>query len=250
MKGTPVAEPGSPAAGVMHLRALGTTVTVAVDRVDAMEVAEVVLRHELEAIDRACSRFRGDSELYDLYAGGGRPVQVGALLFEAVSVACAVAQDTGGAVDPTVGRAVEALGYDRDFADVPSRRASRHTAPIPAPGWWCIDLDEEARSIAVPTGVRLDLGATAKALVADRAARHRVGHRCRGPGLCGWRCGRGGRCTRRRMAGRDRAEQHRTFQERSRGISHGGWPRQLEYRRAVLAPGGPACASHRRSGHR
>lgn len=171
MEGTSVAGSRARAAGITHLHALGTTVTMAVDRVDALDVAESVLCHELDAIDRACSRFRADSELHNLYTAGGRPVRVSALLYEAVSVACAVAERTGGAVDPTVGHSVEALGYDRDFAEVPAFGGPLRRRPVPAPGWWRIDLDDRARSVAVPAGVRIDLGATAKALVADRAAR-------------------------------------------------------------------------------
>jgi FAD:protein FMN transferase len=73
-------------------------------------------------------------------------------------------------VDPTVGQAVAALGYDRDFVQVAVMGESLRTRPVPAPGWWRIELDASERSIAVPRGVRLDLGASAKALVADRAA--------------------------------------------------------------------------------
>jgi thiamine biosynthesis lipoprotein len=171
MDGEPLANPVERAAGVTHLRALGTTVTLALDRNDALVVAETILRDELDAIDRACSRFRPDSEIRCLDAAGGRPVRASALLYEAVSVACAVAERTGGVVDPTVGRAVEALGYDRDFVEVPAIGPPILSEPVPAPGWWLIELDAQERSIAVPPGVRLDLGATAKALVADRAAR-------------------------------------------------------------------------------
>src|ERR1700688_2509452 len=169
MDGAPLANTVVPAAGVTHMRALGTTVTLAVGHSDALQVAEAVLRDELDANDHACSRFRPDSEIWNLYAGG-RFVQASALLFEAVSVASVVAERTGGAVDPTVGQAVEALGYDRDFAEVPAIGASLRTKPVPAPGWWLVELDNKTHSVAVPSGVRLDLGATAKALVADRAA--------------------------------------------------------------------------------
>ena len=169
MEGALVAGRG-PTGEVIQLRALGTTVTVVVDRHGVTDAVESVLRAELEAIDRACSRFRSDAEIHDLYGADGRPVQVSELLYEAVSVACAVAERTDGAVDPTIGRAVEALGYDRDFAELSAQGAPLRTPPIPAPGWWCIDLDDHARSIAVPPGVCLDLGATAKAFVADRAA--------------------------------------------------------------------------------
>ncbi len=158
-----------PGPGRLHLRALGTTVTLAVTDTEVLSAAEAVLRDELDAIDRACSRFRPDSEIWRLYRDG-RPVQASPLLYEAVSIACAVAERSGGAVDPTVGNAVEALGYDRDFSDVPALGGPLVMAPVPAPGWWLIELDDKARSVAVPRGVRLDLGASAKALVADRAA--------------------------------------------------------------------------------
>jgi thiamine biosynthesis lipoprotein len=156
---------------VRHKKALGTTVTLAVDPADPIELAEEMLVRELDAIDRACSRFRADSEIWRLYASGGSSVRVSPLLFEAIATACSVAQMTGGAVDPTVGAAVEALGYDRDFAEVRSLAAPLRSEPRPAPGWWRVELDAPSRSVRVPAGVRLELGASAKALAADRCAR-------------------------------------------------------------------------------
>jgi thiamine biosynthesis lipoprotein len=38
------------------------------------------------------------------------------------------------------------------------------------PGWRCVEVDERERVVRLPPGVELDLGATAKALAADRAA--------------------------------------------------------------------------------
>jgi hypothetical protein len=123
-----------PAGAVTQLHALGTTVTLAVDDHRTLAEAEAILREELEAIDRACSRFRSDSEIWSLYAQR-RAVQVSPLLYEAVVVALKVAERTEGAVDPTVGLAVEKLGYDRDFADVPAVGPPLDTAPTGAPGW-------------------------------------------------------------------------------------------------------------------
>src|SRR5439155_25516009 len=40
----------------------------------------------------------------------------------------------------------------------------------PAAGWRRVELDEDRRSIRIPAGVELDLGATARAPAADRAA--------------------------------------------------------------------------------
>ena len=137
---------------------------------EAIDLAEEVLRRELGAIDRACSRFQEGSEICRAARAHGRPVLVSPLLADAVAAALAVAEMTGGAVDPTVGAAVIDLGYDRDFEAVPADSA-RPMAPLrPAPGWRCVELDPRRRLLRVPPGVVLDLGATAKAFAADRAA--------------------------------------------------------------------------------
>ena len=155
-------------------KAIGTTASVVVQQPDAAGFAEQLLAAELEAVDLACSRFRPDSELEMLHAHAGRPVVVGELLFEALRVACRVAARTGGAVDPTVGNAIAALGYDADLDVVRARPSSGHAGPPPALGPVAgdahIQLDAEDRTVRIPRGVRLDLGSTAKALAADRAA--------------------------------------------------------------------------------
>jgi thiamine biosynthesis lipoprotein len=67
-----------------------------------------------------------------------------------------------------VAPALVALGYDRDFADVhPDGDA---VAGVPAAGWRSVRWDPKRRSITVPKGAALDLGATAKGWAADRAA--------------------------------------------------------------------------------
>ncbi|WP_235747646.1 FAD:protein FMN transferase [Nocardia coffeae] len=124
----------------------------------------------LDAVDRACSRFRDDSELSGLSAHPGRPVVIGPLFAEYLRAALAVAESTAGDVDPTVGAALERLGYDRDYALVANTDTA---APIqavftPRTDWTTVLLDE--RTVTVPRGVRLDLGATAKAIAADRCA--------------------------------------------------------------------------------
>ncbi|HVA04171.1 MAG TPA: FAD:protein FMN transferase [Acidimicrobiales bacterium] len=153
------------------MRAIGTTAIVAVTETAKVDKAARILRDELFAIDAACSRFRTDSELSALHRADGIRVEVTPLLFDAITVACDVARRTDGAVDPTVGSAIEALGYDRDYADLDFLGADLDDAPRPAPGWWQIDLDPHHRTVRIPPGTHIDLGASAKALVADRAAR-------------------------------------------------------------------------------
>lgn len=152
--------------------ALGTTVEVMVTEPQALPVAERVVREHLRAIDAAASRFRPDSELSRLQQRAGAAVAVSPLLFEALTVALRAAELTDGLVDPTVGRAVCALGYDRDF-HVLDRDQPLPVEPAgPAPGWWRVRLtiDGGLRQVTVPRGVQVDLGATVKAWVADRAA--------------------------------------------------------------------------------
>lgn len=149
-------------------RALGTSATVVVADDAALGPAREAVERELAALDAACSRFRDDSELVRLNAAAGRPTRTSALLFAALEVAMGAARKTAGAVDPTIGVALERAGYDRDFAEVAPDGPV--LSPMPAPGWRTVRLDPHSRTVMFPTGVRLDLGATAKALAADLAA--------------------------------------------------------------------------------
>ncbi|WP_103347501.1 FAD:protein FMN transferase [Amycolatopsis sp. CA-128772] len=163
--------------------ALGTTAEIVVTDPARLAPAAALLREELAAIDAACSRFRPDSEISRLHEAAGKQVRVGPLLAEALAVAFRAARLTGGLVDPTVGAAVRDLGYDRDFASVADDRdiattttttataATAAAAGEPAPGWHRVLFDPRRRLVVLPRGVQLDLGATAKALAADRAAR-------------------------------------------------------------------------------
>lgn len=150
--------------------ALGTFATLLVADPGALAPARELLAEELAAIDAACSRFRPDSELRRACAAGGQPVPVSPLFAEALSVALTAARLTGGDVDPTCGQALVSLGYDRDFASARQDTGSLRQPPAPGGGWRGVLLDAARREVTVPDGVLLDLGATAKALAADRAA--------------------------------------------------------------------------------
>ena len=74
------------------------------------------------------------------------------------------------------------IGYDRDFSQVVLD--GRALAPMPSwistSGWQHVEVSAERREIRIPPAMQLDLGSTAKALAADRAA-------VRAAGVCG--CG-------------------------------------------------------------
>lgn len=166
--GTHESPAGEPS--VWSFQALGTTALVAVTSPSVTEHATSILGRELEDIDIACSRFRHDSEIEKLSRSKGRPVRVSSLLFEALQVAIEVAERTGGAVDPTVGAAMEHIGYDKDFGELLDSDRPVDDAPRHVFGWWMIELVPRRRTVAVPRGIRIDLGATAKAFASDRTA--------------------------------------------------------------------------------
>jgi FAD:protein FMN transferase len=154
------------------MRAIGTTAVVAVTDAGQADEALALLAEDLRAIDETCSRFRADSELRVVeQTGAGRPVPVSPLLYEALETACSIAVQTAGIVDPTIGSALIELGYDRDFDEVRTIESAPEYEAQAAPGWWQIGMDPQLRTVAIPDGVHVDLGSTAKAFAADRAAR-------------------------------------------------------------------------------
>ncbi len=135
---------------------------VVVEKADDERVGAI--RELFEHYDATFSRFRADSELTRLNTrGGGR---MSSLFADVLEVARWAAEETAGIVDPTVGAAVVAAGYDRDFGEcLDDARAPGDAAPA----------DHRAvrtfgRLLVLPRGVQLDLNGVVKALAVDRAA--------------------------------------------------------------------------------
>ena len=151
----------------------GTTAVLLVTDPRALIRARAIADEVLADVDLACSRFRPDSELARLNAAGGKPIAISATFAELLAAALRAARLTGGDVNPTCGRALTGLGYDRDFADIKAAgdAAPRLTGSVgPLPGWGNVHLDSEGRRAWLDHGVQIDLGATAKAWASDRCA--------------------------------------------------------------------------------
>ncbi len=188
-------------------RALGTSVVLKLTDSGALAHARRIVEQQVREMDRACSRFRADSELERVNARAGVPVRVGEVLIEAVEVGLRAARLTDGDVDPALGEALLIAGYDRDYGlleypvteredAAPERRRHEVSAGGGLPehrragprvlarrtvGWRTIVVDRGHSTVRVGRGVRLDLGATAKALAADRAAH--TAHEATGAGV-------------------------------------------------------------------
>ena len=168
-------------AHAVDLLAWGTHVRVAVTSSAALPAAEAYTRSWLDVVDRACSRFRDDSDLMAVNQAPDRAVPVSDVLIEALTAACDAARVTDGLVTPTVGAAVRAAGYDRTFTALatsgPSGLLPSGLAPLPtgpAPDWRSVTVDRQAGTVEVPAGCHLDLGSTTKAWAADRLAERLV----------------------------------------------------------------------------
>jgi len=120
-------------------------------------------------IEERCTRFNPHSELMQLSAQPGTAVAVSAILFEAVQFALLVAEQSGGAFDPTVGYRMHARGFNREY----STGAIVKTPPMPDHDCTYRDivLDPDRRTILLTRPLILDLGAVAKGLAVDLAAR-------------------------------------------------------------------------------
>lgn len=134
-----------------------------------LAAARAIVDSVLDAVDRAASRFRPDSEVSALARAGGMRTPVSETLADLIAAALTAARVTGGAVDPTVGSAMIELGYDSDVAGITP--ASPQLVSIAQPVDWT-HIEFDGHSVRMPTGTVLDLGATAKAVAADRCAQH------------------------------------------------------------------------------
>ena len=122
--------------------------------------------HEIEA---RCTRFDQRSELMQLTEHAGVAVPASAILFEAVRFALMLAEETGGAFDPTVGHRMEARGFNREHRTGEIVRS--RIAQDDGVSYRDVQLDPERRTITLLRPLTLDLGAVAKGLAVDAAAR-------------------------------------------------------------------------------
>lgn len=116
-----------------------------------------------------CTRFDPGSEVNQLCARVGEAVPVSDLLFEAIAFALAVAHETDGAFDPTVGALMEARGFNREYRSGATVRVATDTGT--AATYRDVMIDETRRTVTLRTPLVLDLGAVVKGMAIDLAAR-------------------------------------------------------------------------------
>jgi thiamine biosynthesis lipoprotein len=140
-----------------RLRAMGCDVLVAGG--DPAAITEIFARWE-----RTFSRFLPDSELSRVNAAPEPAVVLSDLFARTLRIALGARGDTDGLVDPTLGAAIEAAGYDRDFAELADGDLG---APQPSRFH---ELRLDGKILRRPPGLLLDLNGVVKALAVDEAA--------------------------------------------------------------------------------
>lgn len=158
------------------IAAMGTLVTIQVvdhrwDRTPTAEREEGLERAFgwFRRVEACCTRFDPQSEVMQLTSRIGVPVPVSDLLFEVVQFSLAVATESGGTFDPTVGYHMESRGFSREYRTGQTVRTDLE--PGGAVSYRDVHLDPERKTIALGRPLILDLGAVAKGLAIDMAAR-------------------------------------------------------------------------------
>jgi thiamine biosynthesis lipoprotein len=155
---------------------MGTVVTIRMvrhgaDRQERIYCEEAVERafDWFRRIEECCTRFEEHSEVMELAAQVGVAVPVSTILFEVVQFALAVAEESGGAFDPTVGYAMESRGFNEEYR---TRRTIQTALEPDGPvSYRDVLLDPGRNTITLFRPLILDLGAIAKGLAIDMAAR-------------------------------------------------------------------------------
>jgi thiamine biosynthesis lipoprotein len=123
-------------------------------------------------IEACCNRFDAHSEVRQLSAQIGMAVRVSETLYEAVRFAVAVAEESGGAFDPTVGGPMETRGFNREYRTGEIVRTPLDAARSGgAVSYRDVRVDPQQQTITLRRPLVLDLGGVAKGLAIDMAAR-------------------------------------------------------------------------------
>ena len=126
----------------------------------------------IEDKERRFTRFSDDSELARLNLSAGSWFQASPEMFGVLKLARGYWEATDGLFNPAILEALEHAGYDRSMDEIRAHGATQIATREPenVPDFGAVQLDETARAIWMPIGMRIDLGGIAKGWIAEQAA--------------------------------------------------------------------------------
>jgi thiamine biosynthesis lipoprotein len=146
----------------------------------APQLAAMLAQGRLRSLHGRLSRFEPSSELSLLNADPHEVVHASRLLRALARAVVEAGERSGGLVDATLVGELERAGYARSRAGLPGLRAAdlmpgsgatrAPARPHPDRSWRRIVVDDAARTITRPAGLRIDSGGLGKGLAADLVA--------------------------------------------------------------------------------
>lgn len=146
---------------------MGTIVTIAT--VGAHDEAVTRAFEWFREVEARCSRFDPQSELSQLSATVDQACEVSDLVFEALRFALYVAELSGGAFDPVVGGAMIRHGFNRNY--LTGETTALPADVVPGATFRDVEIDADEKTVTLERPLVLDLGAVAKGLAIDLAAK-------------------------------------------------------------------------------
>jgi FAD:protein FMN transferase len=149
---------------------MDTLVTVQIVSDRPREAIEPAVQRALawfDTVERICTRFDSASEVMRLQGSVGRPVKVSTLLFEVAAFALDLAAYTEGGFDPTIGAALEQLGFNTNYRTGEVVHSEVDAAQL---SFRDVRINRRARTITLLKPLVLDLNAVSKGLAIDLAA--------------------------------------------------------------------------------
>ncbi len=151
---------------------MGTVVTIrVVGEGGAHRMRDAIDRaiQAMRSVEETLTRFDEGSALRRLSRSAGVLTSVPPMLFHALKVAVEVASMTDGVFDPTVGRRLEELGFNRHY--LTGDTVASDFLDSQSVSFRDITLVDEDLQVRLEKPMGLDLGAIAKGLAVDLAAR-------------------------------------------------------------------------------
>jgi len=123
---------------------------------------------EMERIEKLMSRWIPESEVSRINVrAGGKPQRVSTEVLKVIQRAGDISKTSGGYFDISIGALLDLWGFEGSGSRVPSKVEVEKA--LGSVGYGAIVVDEEASTVELTKGMRIDLGGIAKGYAVDRA---------------------------------------------------------------------------------
>lgn len=140
-----------------------------VDDISLAKQAFTQVEHLFVDVEACLTRFKETSELSAL--NRERSMIVSDLLWDVLEKALHYADVTQGLFDPTLGQAMQAIGYTKPFQQIEHTSVSGwHGVTASSGGWAQVQMDRATQTVTLPDDIELDFGGIGKGYTLQLAA--------------------------------------------------------------------------------